>query len=145
MSLASRSSRRLHRALQHRAIALVVLACVLGACVFHDGGSNGSPGSIPSVLEPGDVVAPSPAPGSSDQTIALARTKIKHIVFVIKENRTFDTLFGRFPGADGASQGTTCDGKTVPLQRAPDRVGDEGHSFFDGITAGHGRQMDRFC
>src|SRR5207237_3767862 len=86
MSLASRSSRRHHRALQHRAIALVVLASVLGACVFHGGGSNGSPGSIPSVLEPGDVVAPSPAPGSSDQTIALARTKIKHLGFVHKEN-----------------------------------------------------------
>ena len=82
MSLASRLSRRHHRALQQRAIALVVLASVLVACVFHNGASNGSPAPIPSVLEPGDVVAPSPAPGSSDQTIALARTKIKHIVFL---------------------------------------------------------------
>ncbi len=27
--------------------------------------------------------------------------KIKHVVFLIKENHSFDSLFGRFPGADG--------------------------------------------
>jgi phospholipase C len=27
--------------------------------------------------------------------------KIKHIVFIVKENRTFDNYFGTFPGADG--------------------------------------------
>ena len=36
--------------------------------------------------------------------------KINHIVFVIKENRTFDNYFGQFPGADGATTGKTCDG-----------------------------------
>ena len=122
----------------------MVFASVLVACISHTGTGDGSPGSIPSVLDPGEAVAPSPAPGSTDQTIALARTKIKHIVFVIKENRTFDTMFGRFPGADGATQGTTCDGETVPLRRAPDRVGDEGHSFFAGITAINGGRMDCF-
>ena len=29
--------------------------------------------------------------------------KIKHVVFLIKENHTFDNLFGRFPGADGTA------------------------------------------
>ena len=28
-------------------------------------------------------------------------SQIQHWVFVIKENRTFDTYFGTFPGADG--------------------------------------------
>lgn len=27
--------------------------------------------------------------------------RIKHVIFLIKENHTFDNLFGRFPGADG--------------------------------------------
>jgi phospholipase C len=31
--------------------------------------------------------------------------KIKHIVFIVKENRTFDNYFGTFPGADGATTG----------------------------------------
>ena len=54
----------------------------------------------------------------------LARQHIKHIIFVIKENRTFDNLYARYPGADGATQGTTCDGQTVTLGRSPDRVPD---------------------
>ena len=32
-------------------------------------------------------------------------TPIKHVVFIIKENRTFDDLFGTFPGANGVSFG----------------------------------------
>src|SRR5437879_2956527 len=145
MSLASRSSRRHHRALQQRSVGLMVLVCVLVACTSHNGTGEGSPGAIPSNLEPAEVVSPSPIPGSSDQTVALARTKIKHIVFVIKENRTFDTMFGRFPGADGATEGTTCNGRTIPLRRATDRVGDEGHSFFDAITAVNGGRLDCFA
>jgi phospholipase C len=122
----------------------LVLALFLAACGSTTRAGQGSTSSVPTQLEPGDVVSPSPAPGSAPGTIALARAKIKHIVFVIKENRTFDTLFGRFPGADGTTQGTTCDGSTIPLRHAADSVGDEGHSFFDGITAVNGGRMDCF-
>lgn len=59
--------------------------------------------------------SPSPNSGSDAHLLAQAQHHIKHVVFLIKENRTFDTLFGRFPGADGATEGKTCDGKTVPL------------------------------
>src|SRR5438552_2347353 len=45
---------------------------------------------------------------------------IAHVVFIIKENRTFDDYFGRYPGADGARLGETLDGRTVPLAPAPD-------------------------
>ena len=30
-------------------------------------------------------------------------TPIKHVVFIVKENRSFDSMFGRFPGADGVT------------------------------------------
>ena len=96
-----------------RAVALVTAVAGLAACA--------SP--------TGTIV---PAAGSDDATVAAARSKIDHVVFLIKENRTFDTLFGRFPGADGATSGTNCDGETVPLGPAPDRVPDYGHSFTDG-------------
>jgi phospholipase C len=33
--------------------------------------------------------------------LALARTKIKHIVIIMQENRSFDHYFGTYPGADG--------------------------------------------
>jgi phospholipase C len=63
---------------------------------------------------------------------------------VIKENRTYDNLFGRYPGGDGATQGATCDGGTVTLQRAKDHEPDFGHSFTDGISAVDGGKMDCF-
>jgi phospholipase C len=46
--------------------------------------------------------------------------KIKHIVFVIQENRTLDNIFGGpspFPGADAAKSGKTIDGKTIALRK----------------------------
>jgi phospholipase C len=48
-----------------------------------------------------------------------ARFPIQHVIFLVKENRTFDNYFGRFPGANGATTGTTSDGRTVPLGPLP--------------------------
>ena len=31
--------------------------------------------------------------------------KIEHIVYIVKENRSFDSYFGTFPGANGATTG----------------------------------------
>lgn len=47
-----------------------------------------------------------------------AKDKIKHIVFIIQENRTFDNIFGGpdpLPGADAATTGVTYDGKVIAL------------------------------
>ena len=30
---------------------------------------------------------------------------IKHVIFLVKENHSFDNYFGRYPGADGATDG----------------------------------------
>src|SRR5439155_22483769 len=65
----------------------------------------------------------------------LARHRIKHVVFIVKENRTFDTMFGTFPGADGARRGRTCRGRLVPLTQAADRTDGANHSFVAGIWA----------
>jgi phospholipase C len=46
-----------------------------------------------------------------------APLKIRHIVIVIQENRSFDNLFATFPGADGARYGKTHDGKTIALRK----------------------------
>ena len=70
---------------------------------------------------------------------------IKRVVFIIKENRTFDNYFARFPGANGADIGKTSDGTEVLLQEATDVLEpDLGHSFLDGITAINGGKMDGF-
>ncbi len=81
---------------------------------------------------------------SPPATLALARKRIKHIVFIVKENRTFDHMFGRFPGADGATKGMTCDGRVIPLQRAEDVSESVDHSFLAGLVAVNGGQMNCF-
>jgi phospholipase C len=84
------------------------------------------------------------ARAAPETQLTLARTHLEHIVFVIKENRTFDTLFGRFPGADGATTGRICDGSTVPLRPAHDRQADVEHHFIPGARAVDGGRMDCF-
>jgi phospholipase C len=121
--------------------AAVATGLALTGCFFHNGSSS-TP--APDVLEPGSVASPSPSGGSDPAQIDLARRQIDHIIFVIKENRTFDTLFGQFPGADGATSGRTCDGGTVPIREATDVVRDVPHSFLDGIAAIDGGKMDCF-
>jgi len=118
----------------------VALTVVAAACI----GGGTTTASIPANLDPASP-APNGFASPSDQAqVALARQKIDHVVFIIKENRTFDTMFGTFPGADGATSGRTCDGGTVSLTHAADRVEDAGHSFADGITAIDGGKMDCF-
>lgn len=49
------------------------------------------------------ISKPFPASHSTSipSQLALARTKIKHIVIIMQENRSFDHYFGTYPGADG--------------------------------------------
>ena len=37
----------------------------------------------------------------ASSSLALARQNIKHIIILLQENRSFDTYFGTYPGADG--------------------------------------------
>ncbi len=45
--------------------------------------------------------------------------KIKHIVFIVQENRSFDNLFQGYPGADTVSEGKDSKGNTVKLKPVP--------------------------
>lgn len=38
---------------------------------------------------------------NASPTLALARQKIQHVVIIMQENRSFDSYFGTYPGADG--------------------------------------------
>lgn len=73
------------------------------------------------------------------------RRKIQHIVFIVKENRTFDNYFGKFPGAEGTTTGVIHTGEVIPLAHAPDRQPhDIGHSFQNAVTSINGGAMDSF-
>ena len=70
---------------------------------------------------------------------------IKRVVFIIKENRSFDNYFGLFPGADGATTGKTSDGRTIDLAPATDVLKhDLGHDFEAGIVSINGGRMNGF-
>ncbi|MEO8639065.1 MAG: alkaline phosphatase family protein, partial [Chloroflexota bacterium] len=65
------------------AARFLIIAMVLSGCA-----GNGLPSA-----------AGSPTPVAAQ--LALARTKIKHVVIIMQENRSFDHYFGTYPGADG--------------------------------------------
>ena len=44
------------------------------------------------------------------------RGRIKHVVIIVQENRSFDNLFNGFPGADTAQAGVAHDGHIIRLQ-----------------------------
>ena len=79
-------------------------------------------------------------------------SKIQHVVFIIKENRTFNTYFATYPGATGSTVGATiaCDGSTcrpgpdVALTPAQDVQKDLAHCFYCGLVAIDGGRMDGF-
>jgi phospholipase C len=75
----------------------------------------------------------------------LGNGKIQHVVFIMKENRSFDHYFGKFPGADGVTSGVISTGQSIPLWRAPDLMfHDEDHSWQGAHFAFDGGKMDMF-
>jgi phospholipase C len=73
-------------------------------------------------------------------------SQIQHIVFILKENRTFDTYFGTYPGADGASTALISSGRTIHLGHTPDPPPRDisGHGWFDAVNGMDGGRMDHF-
>lgn len=71
--------------------------------------------------------------------------KIEHIVFIVKENRSFDEYFGTYPGANGATTGTLSTGQVITLGHTPDPPAhDMGHEWTDSHSDVDGGRMDRF-
>jgi hypothetical protein len=115
------------------AVLFAVMALVLW---IHD---DGEPSWGPHV-----VVPLTPAPDRKPLAVAASRTPIKHIVFLVKENRTYDNLFGLYPGADGTRYGIRADGSTMPLRPLPDKQTDLQHSYFAAHHDINGGKMNGF-
>jgi phospholipase C len=74
-----------------------------------------------------------------------ATTPIKHVIFLVKENRTFDVYFGKFPGANGATTGKIHTGATVQLAPLIDHGAiDINHCWQCALTAYADGGMDGF-
>jgi phospholipase C len=92
--------------------------------------------------------------GANPGEIVEGRNPIKHVIFIVKENRTFDSYFGKYPGADGATEGGTMqrddsgkwvDGPVIPLKAAPYiQPHDITHGFASGLYAINGGKMNGY-
>ena len=91
--------------------------------------------------------------GGGQGGIVPGETPIEHVVFVIKENRSFNNYFATYPGAEGATEGGTIecdedgcrDGPVVQLDRGVDVYEhDIVHCFRCGLTAINGGKMNGF-
>jgi phospholipase C len=83
---------------------------------------------------PSDQMTPAPAVTLTPTDSALGLNKIKHIVIIMQENRSFDTYFGTYPGADGLPRK---DGKfTVCLPEA--KTGKCIYPFHDPADKNYG-------
>ncbi|GIU97965.1 MAG: hypothetical protein KatS3mg013_1768 [Actinomycetota bacterium] len=136
-------------------LALLVVASVVAIwALWPDAGGSGTQAGGQT---PRDRGGQGGTPGSQDGhdggEIVPGQTPIKHVVFLIKENRSFDHYFGRYPGADGATEGGTLicdaqgcrDGPTVPLKPAPYIMPhDLSHGFASGLYAINGGKMNGF-
>jgi phospholipase C len=70
---------------------------------------------------------------------------IRHIIIMDKENRTFDSMFGTFPGANGATTYRGTDGRIHSLLHQPDQLAlDLAHDPQSAVRAVDGGRMDGF-
>ncbi len=91
--------------------------------------------------------APSPTPSPTAQGVP-----IKNVIVVIMQNRSFDHLFGTFPGANGISPGvpgftqTDSSGKSVtPQLLTSSATADLPHSRNDFLRTWDSGAMDKFA
>ncbi|MGH2539306.1 MAG: phospholipase C [Actinomycetota bacterium] len=125
-----------------RLVALAVAASVAAACTEAGGGGIAT-STRPTAPSP-VVTSPSAAEGV-DVDAFRTRWPIKRVVFLIKENRTFDHMFGRFPGARGVTVGMDR-GVERPLTRGTDQATDSDipHCYECAIVAWNHGKMDGF-
>ncbi|MEX2274189.1 MAG: alkaline phosphatase family protein [Actinomycetota bacterium] len=127
------------RALVAAAALLVLCAVVAAIASVGAAEAQSTPVSEP---DPGRVSAPLPA--AADVDAIDTKWPIKHVVFLIKENRSFDHLFGAFPGARGVRFGND-HGERRPLTPAEDqRAHDLPHCYNCNVASINDGKMDGF-
>jgi phospholipase C len=137
----------MHRSLRRFALPVSVLtAAGLGAAMIVPGLGAGASYADRSPAHPQVTYNANPSSAAASRLLCggSARCPIKHIVFIVKENHSFDNLFGSFPGAAGtkyAMVGT----KRIKLGKLPDHLPfDIAHGGNAASTAVNGGKMNHF-
>ncbi len=121
--------------------AVVLLAVFLASC----GGLSPNPNSPTNSNGPNDPPAPT-AP------VTYPRSPVKHLIVLVLQNRSFDHLFGLFPGANGIQPGmpgysqTDSAGKTVtPFALSALDTSDLPHGYSEYLRVWDNGLMDKFA
>ena len=117
-----------------RAGALLAGCLVLASC--GGSGNSGGSGSTPGTTSgSGSTAGTTSSTSTAPTTTTVGPTpplvgihKIRHVVIIMQENRSFDSYFGTYPGADGIP-GLAGHPGTVPC--VPDPAGGCVHPFHD--------------
>ncbi|MGH2447283.1 MAG: phospholipase C [Chloroflexota bacterium] len=73
------------------------------------------------------------------------RSPIRHVIILMRENHSYDNLFGRFPHGDGSRWARLRDGHKIPLAHTPDHLWtDLSHTHKSALVAVDGGRMDGF-
>jgi phospholipase C len=116
------------------AAALVAVAGLLAACT-----------------SPGQGTGPSATPQQRSTAGLTGIHKIRHVIIIMQENRSFDTYFGAYPGADGIPMhdgvAAVCvpnpsGGCTRPFHDTADINGGGPHGEANAVTDINGGEMD---
>jgi phospholipase C len=92
----------------------------------------------------GGSVIPRVSPSSSPAMRADTQWPIKHVIYLMLENRSFDNLFGRFPGVNGTTVGNML-GVEKPLLSCPDWLpGDLPHDRGSAVAEYAEGRLDNF-
>src|SRR5215217_1281519 len=143
------ASRRQQQIARRRALAALVVvgAIVVAWLAWPSSGASNRATAPPTA--PASLVGSKHATGPS----LPSDVPIKHVIFIVKENRTFNNYFATYPGATGAARGGTIscdahgctDGAVVRLKHAKDvQPHDLTHCFRCGLTAIDGGKMNGF-
>jgi phospholipase C len=98
--------------------------------------------SVVMIASVGGILLLGQSPGGSAHADS---SPIQHVIIMIKENHSFDNMFGTFPGANGATT-AQCGSKQVPLIDTPDPLsGDINHDAFVGQKDINKDRMNGFC
>ena len=138
-------------------IILVVLSLILFSCTTNPSSILPTfspsltplvtPTTVPGVTTTQSSVPPSTTPGSGNALSGLQ--KIQHFVFIMQENRSFDSYFGTYPGADGIPAGVAftdpTDGKVVKLYHDTNDINRGGpHGWVNAQADIDSGKMDGF-
>jgi phospholipase C len=127
--------------------SLSVIACSLNTAPVNTPSANSTPINLRVNTSP---VSPSPSPLTINPTNkASGLNKIQHFVFIMQENRSFDSYFGTYPGADGIPAGISFidpkDGTAVtPFHDTSDLNRGGPHDWDNAMGAIDNGKMDGF-